>query len=194
MIVDIPIKDGDNKKYLTAVNSLIATLVKERAPKDLQVTRINKWFDHKWLKYSGKGRVAYDCYPISDTSLDPLWKDKLTFPPFNPRQIGQQIHWERQDNGTYGSSKKEPKWVHKHRLQSSAGNLNNRVADFTESGLFVWFTSNTDKNMHGSILVYLVDGDEVMAWYASFKQQTEWIVDKTKGIEKNIVEKWFPIK
>lgn len=99
MIVDIPVKEGDDPKYLTAVCGLIATLVKEKSPEVLYVTRINKWFDHKWLKYSGQGRVTYDCYPFSDTSLDTFWRDKLTFPPFNPKQIGLERHWERNENG-----------------------------------------------------------------------------------------------
>ena len=122
-----------------------------------------------------------------------MWRDKLTFPPFNPKQIGSQYHWERKDDGTYSGSKKEPRWIHKRRLRPSSSNLQYRVADFTDSGLFVWFTSYTEENSHGSIMVYLAENNTASAWYASFKKETDWIVEKTKGIDKESVEAWFPI-
>jgi len=193
MIVDIPYKDGDDKKFLAAVCSLVATLAKDKEPNDLYVTRISKWFDHKWLRYSGRGRVEFKGSPLTDTALDAIWHEKLTFPPFNPKQIGQQLYWEKKADSTYGGTD-NPRWIHKMRLQPSAKNLNNRVSELTDSGLFVWFTSNTEQNMHGSIMVYMVNGDEVMAWYASAKQQNGWVIDKTKGIDKMVVEKWFPIR
>jgi hypothetical protein len=192
MIIYIPGKDGDDDKFLTAVSSLIATLVAERCPNDLYVTRINKWFDHKWLGYSGVGRAEFKGYAPIDTFLDPIWQDKLTFPPFNPNQISQQKYWRRRDDGTYGGVG-DPKWIHKWKLQSSANNLNNRVVEFSDSGLFVWFTSNTEPNKYGSVMIYQVDGKDVSGWYASFRQENDWIVDKTKGIDKKTVESWFPI-
>lgn len=193
MIVDLEIKKGDNKKYLAAISSLIAVLVKENKPEHLYVTRINKWFDHKWLKYSGKGRVKFEGWPLIDTALDTMWQEKLTFPPFNPKQVANQYYWHRNGDGSYGGVEKEPRWIHKRQLHSSARNLQNRVTDFTDSGLFVWFTSNTDVNMHGSVMVYLVDNENVFAWYASFKKETNWRVEKTKGIDRECVKSWFPI-
>ena len=192
MIVDIPRRDGDHATFLAAVNGLIATIVAEKHPGDLYVTRINKWFDHKWLSYSGLGRVRFEGSRLTDTALDAFWRDKLTFPPFNPRQVGQQMYWHRRDNGEYGGTK-NPKWIHKKRLSPSADNLNSRVADFSDSALFVWFTSNTETNGHGSVMVYQVDGDDVSAWYASFRQENGWVVDRTKGIDRKTVQGWFPL-
>ena len=193
MIIDLEFKEGDSKEFLTAIGSLIAVLVKDQEPKHLYVVRINKWFDHKWLGYSGRGRIKFDSGLWIDTALEPMWKEKLTFPPFNPNQIGDQVHWERKEDGTYGGSKKEPRWVHKYRARSSSSNLQNRVADFTNSGLFIWFTSGTEANMHGSIMVYIVDNQNASAWYASFKKEKNWAIDRTKGIEKENVEMLFPI-
>ena len=193
MIVDIPQKDGDDSQFLTAMDSLIATMVAQRQPEDLYVTRINKWFDHKWLGFSGKGRVKFEGFPPIDTALDAIWREKLTFPPFNPKQIGQQLYWHRRDDGGYGGTD-DPKWIYKWQLQPSADNLNRRVADFSGSGLFVWFTSNTATNDHGSIMVYQTHDGEVWAWYASFRQKNGWVVDRTRGIDKKSVEQWFPIQ
>ncbi len=196
MIVDLDFKKGDSKKFLAAISSLVAELVKEKEPKHLYVVRIKKWFDHKWLNYSGRGRVKFVSDGVShlhETAHEPMWREKLTFPPFNPKQIGTQYYWCRTKDGTYGAVEKEPRWIHKRRLKPSSSNLQNRVADFTDSGVFVWFTSNTEENMHGSVMVYIVDNKNVSAWYASFKKETAWEVDKTKGIDKESVESWFPI-
>jgi len=193
MIVDIDLKKGDNEKFLTAISSLIAVLVKEYEPRHLYVIRIKKWFDHKWLNYSGRGRVKFDDGLRTDTALEPMWRENLTFPPFNPKQIGTQYYWCRRKDGTYGAIEKKPRWVHKRRLRPSASNLQYRVADFTDSGLFVWFTSNTEINMHGSVMVYIVDNRNTSAWYASFRKESAWEVDKTRGIDKESVASWFPI-
>ncbi len=48
--------------------------------------------------------------------------------------------------------------------------------------------------MHGSIVVYMVNSDEITAWYASTRQQNGWVIDKTEWIDKMVVEKWFPIR
>ena len=193
MIVHLDSEKGDNETFFTAISSLIAVLVNEKAPKHLYVVRVKKWFDHKWLNYSGIGRIRLDFGLWRDTAIKSMWRDKLTFPPFHPKQIGTQYYWRRAIDGTYGADKKEPRWVHKRRLRSRSSNLQYRVADFTDSGLFVWFTSNTEKNMHGSVMVYIVDNGQVSGWYASFKKENAWSVDKTKGIDKKSVESWFPI-
>jgi hypothetical protein len=148
------------------------------------------------LNYSGIGRKKWTsdgAVSFIDTVIEPMWREKMTFPPFNPKQIGDQHHWVRNEDGTYSGGKEEPRWVHKRQLKPSSSNLQNRVADFTDSGLFVWFTSNTEVNMHGSVMVYIVDNKNVSAWYASFKKETDWKVEKTKGIDKASVEMWFPI-
>ena len=193
MVVDIPYKDGDDKTYLTAVCSLVASLVLSQKPTDVYLMRVKKWFDRKWLGYSGKGRVAFLGSSRVDTALDAIWREKLTFPPFSPKQIGAQMYWRRRNDGSYGGVS-EPRWVYRRRLRHSAYNLNSRVASFTDSGLFVWFTSDTQKNFQGSILVYSVSGADVGYWYASLKLDQGWRINKVEGIDRASVERWFPIK
>ena len=77
MIVDVPYREGDDKTYLAAVCSLVAALASTQRPTDIYVTRIKKWFDRKWLRYSGKGRVAFHGCDFIDTSLDAMWRDEL---------------------------------------------------------------------------------------------------------------------
>jgi hypothetical protein len=193
MIIDIPYKTGDHKQYLAAVCSLVASVASSGRPDDIYVTRINKWFDRKWLRYSGKGRVAFHGWSRVDTALDPMWQDHLTFPPFNPKQVGTQICWRKRSDGSYGGVD-NPRWIHKRKLGHSAANLSNRVASFTGSGLFVWFSSDTEKNGRGSVLVYSVVGGEPSGWYASFRYCEAWMVERVEGIERVTVERCFPIK
>lgn len=204
MIVNIPFKEGDDKAFLVALNSLVASLVEEYKPKDLYIIRINKWFDHKWLNYSGMGVVQFPekgVDPIrtgfwgkEGAALDIFYQDKITFPPFNPKQIGELLYWERAEDGTYYGGEK-PKWPHRFKkpiLQHSSHNLQNRVGLNTASGLFLWFSSNTEKNRYASIMTYLVEDYEVNTWYASIRDSNGWCVDKVKGINKERVQRVFP--
>jgi hypothetical protein len=192
MIIEIPYKAGDDRQYLAAMCSLVASLASIGCPQDIYVTRIRKWFDRKWLCYSGKARVAFRGSHLTDTALDPLWRDHLTFPPFNPKQVGTQIYWSRRKDGSYGGVEK-PRWIHKRELRHSADNLNNRVAKFTKSGLFVWFSADTEKNRRGSVLVYAVVSGETSSWYASFKCDGAWRIDRVEGVDKATVERCFPL-
>lgn len=63
-------------------------------------------------------------------------------------------------------------------------NLQHYVADFSKSGLFLWYSSNTVKNQKGSLLCYMVMNGEIDAWYASFANRKKWTVEKVKGIDR----------
>ena len=191
MIVNITARDNDDREFIAALSSMVAVLVKKDNPVDLHLIRINKWFDHKWLLYSGKGRVAFDGYPFRDTALDEFHQDYVTLPPFNPKQIGEQQYWRRGHDGGYLVTESE-KPLHKKQLRSSSENLNQRISDLSSSAIYVWFTSDTLKNTHGSVMVYTVDGTSVDGWYASFRSFKSWRVDKVKGISKAALDKWFP--
>ena len=38
-------------------------------------------------------------------------------------------------------------------------------------------------------MVYRVNNDDVATWYASFEKKTQWVVDKTKRIDKELLVK-----
>ena len=193
MIIEIPSQSDDDVSFLANLNGLVASLIAERKPQLVYVVRINKWFDHKWLRYSGKGRVGFEGARLShDTALDTFWQDELTFPPFNPRQIGAQVGWLRSDSDLYQpvSDGRPP---HGKTKGHSAGNLQNRVKAYSESGVFVWFSSNSKSNKRASVLVYVVDGGTEDAWYASFGEKDGWAVDRVKGISQERVQEWLPL-
>ncbi len=193
MVVDIPTTNDDDRTFLTNLNGLVARLASEHEPEVVYAIRVNKWFDHKWLRYSGKGRVAFNYgFGGRDTALDSTWQDKLTFPPFNPAQVTHQISWYRSPDGDYGRAATE-KPLHKPVRHHSANNLQNRVSQFTKSGLFVWFSGLSKSNERASVLVYCISESSESAWYASLGGERGWIVDRVKGIDRETVQEWFPL-
>jgi hypothetical protein len=193
MIIDVPSDEDDDVRFLANLNGLVARLVSERTPQLVYVVRVNKWFDHKWLRFSGKGRVGFEGVRLShDTALDSFWQNQLTFPPFNPSQIGNQVGWRRSDRGDYKPvSDEQP--PHGAARRHSSTNLHKRVKNFTQSGVFVWFSSHTKSTKRASLLVYAVEGDEEVAWYASFGGKGDWGVDRVKGINQETVQEWLPL-
>ncbi len=191
MIVEIKKQPGDAEVFLTSVNGLLARLVRDYEPDRVFAVRLNKWFDHKWLGYSGKGRVNFDGYPYIDTALDTHWQSKLTLPPFNPKQVVDELHWHRLADQSYQRST-DADWVHRRVLESSSANLHRRVADRWPSAVLLWMSSNTAVNKRGSVMVYVV-GPAQSIWYSSFTESSGWRVDQVKGIAREAVQEWFPL-
>lgn len=195
MIVNIPRNDTDDPVFLTALNGMLANLVASYRPSEVHFIRIGRWFDHKWLGYSGRGRVKFEeGWPWIDTALDPVWREKLTFPPFNPNRVLEQISFHRDESGYHRNPDARP--IHKPERSHSSKNLQNRVVRFTQlgSGLFVWFSSDTAHLDHASVMSYAVKDYRVQSWFASFrKNDGAWKVHKVKGISEAAVQTWFPL-
>ena len=193
MIVNILPNNSDDPVFLTALNGMPANLVAAYQLGEVHFIRINRWFDHKWLGFSGNARVGYDRgLPWIDTSLDPVWREKLTFPPFNPNRVLEQISYMRVEN-VYEKNN-DARTIHNPRRNHSSSNLQNRIAEFTKSGLFVWFSSDTASLDHASVMSYGVEGDSVQSWFASFqKLENTWNVRRVKGVAEADVKVWFPL-
>jgi hypothetical protein len=194
VITNIALAAGDDPVFLAGLNGMVARLAADRQPGVVYAIRITKWFDHKWLRYSGKGRVAFrGLTDTEDTALEIISGDRLTFPPFSPRQVATQRTWRRQSDGGYKRALKL-RHPHSRTIRHSSFNLQNRLIDFSESALFVWFSSGTLAAGLAAVLIYGVQGHDVEAWYASFLRRTSWQVGQTKGISRKHVEAAFPLK
>jgi hypothetical protein len=179
--MEIRIKPNDDPQFVELVSRMISGIVTDKFPEEIFVTHIDNWFDHKWLNFSGIGRVGF-FGTYRDTALDPSWQDKITFPPFSPKRIIEKYYTKRDETGDFPPLVKShylhPKW-----RASSCENLHKRVADYADSALFVWFSSNTNSNGRGSIMVYEARGG-VYTWYISLSKSEEWGVVNTKGITR----------
>lgn len=55
--LQIAAEDTDDPQFVILLNSLIRGLIVEDAPQELWIIKIDNWFDHKWLRFSGIGTV-----------------------------------------------------------------------------------------------------------------------------------------
>lgn len=178
-------KPNDDPEFVELVNSVISGCISGDFPAKIFVVKVENWFDHKWLDFSGIGRVEFfeDFRLEIDTALDEFRQDKTTLPPFSPKRVIEEHYFVRDEKGFYSRSSRIPR-VHPKKLGPSSLNLHQRIADHVESALLLWFSSNTNVNRRGSIMVYEVNGSVVNTWYAGLDKGTEWRVLKTKGITR----------
>ncbi len=186
MKIEIPANASDDAKFVDLAGRITSELVESTSPEQVFLIKIDNWFDHKWLKFSGKGRVAFgffgDYLVGMDTALDEFRQDQVTFPPFSPKRVIEQYYFLRGHNGNYTFPKRAP-LVHRRVLRPSSETLHKRVVDFAGSAIFVWLSSNTESNGRGSLMVYQVQDGEVQTWYVNLvKAEGEWRLLKTKGI------------
>jgi hypothetical protein len=189
MTMEILTKSDDDPQFVELANRVISGLVNDSFPEEIFVVQIDNWFDLKWLNFSGIGRVRFDDPHIDiDTALDEFWQDKITFPPFTPKRVVKEYFFLRDESGDYSLSSIAPPYIHSRRHISSHRNLHKRVADFSGSAIFVWFSSNTKSNGRGSLMVYEVSKSRVHTWYAAFSKEDEWTVVQAKGITRAQVQ------
>lgn len=176
--------------FLDCVDRVVAGLVFRYRPRLVCIVRIRRWFDHRWLSFSGKGRVFFDPpWPSHvGVSLDEFHQEKLTFPPFAPTRVATEHHWERTSEGNYARAAERFR-IHSAERQHSSANLQRRVADLTDSALFVWFSSTSEKDERGSMMVYVVNGGVTIPWFASMRPaHTGWTLGEVRGLGRAEVQ------
>jgi hypothetical protein len=191
MGIKLSVNETDDPEFIDLVSRVIDRSALIGQPHGIFVVKIDNWFDERWLNFSGKGRVgvSYGNLAVPDTVLDEFRQDKITFPPFNPRRVINERYFEREVDGGYQPSIAQP-LVHRRRLERSANNLHQRVVDFTQSAIFVWFSSNTKQNQRGSIMLYESSESEVRTWFAAVVKKQVWEISQTKGIGVEVIRQF----
>jgi hypothetical protein len=162
--IHINCSEDENPNFIKIVEEITNELIIKHDVTELSLVKIKNWFDSKWLNYSGKGLIAE-------------WKEKITVPPFNPNRVLSEILFKLKDHNNKALGKPL------HILQSSSNNLNNRIINKSSNAIYVWYSSNTEMNQKGCIMVYIVKNENIETWYASIENTNEWKVTKTTGIE-----------
>jgi hypothetical protein len=192
MTMEFLIKQSDDPEFVNLVRQVVSGCTTEGFPKEVFVIKIDNWFDHKWLGFSGNGRVGFGFFSgilvDMDTALDEFRQDKITLPPFSPKRVIEEYRFLRDESGAYSRRNPRP-YIHQRKLASSSQNLHKRIVDRVDSAILVWFSSNTKANLRGSIMVYEVKGADVHPWYAGLaKKKDEWRVMRSKGIKLEQVQ------
>jgi hypothetical protein len=189
--MEILTKPTDDPEFIEAVGHIVSGCITDKFPEKIFIIKIDNWFDHKWLGFSGKGRVGFgffgDYLVDMDTALDEFRQDQMTLPPFSPKRVMEEYYFLLDDNGDYSPSTRAPR-VHQKNLAPSSHNLHNRIVDHVDSAILVWFSSNTKLNRRGSIMAYEVNGSSVHAWYAGLAKEEGWRALQTKGITPEQVQ------
>jgi len=182
--------ETDDPQFIVLLNSMVRGLIEENAPQELRIIKIDNWFDHKWLRFSGIGTVDFQ-FPAFmnqyDAALDEFYQDRVTFPPFTPNRVLGQCSFIRTDNH-YAEA---PLRIlpHPSEKQPSEANLHRRVEDFSRSACFVWYGAETLSNGRASVMVYKAMANRVEAWFAAFNRRQGWKLHATKGTRRDDVEK-----
>ena len=72
-----------------------------------------------------------------------------------------------------------------HLIQPSRNNLTKFIDRITKSGVFVWFSGDTEQSANGSLMIYTVANDSQNGWYASFRKANLWKINKVWGLSRN---------
>lgn len=183
MTVKIPYEKNDNKNFIAALNGFVDQLTNDLEPAEIYMIRINEWFDHKWLGYSGRGIIQFPySEPYILAKLDKRFLDRLTFPPFNPNQVRAEHYWKLENSGDYNGTEK-PHCIYNQKLKYNSYNWHNLVESVSSSGVFVWFSSNSESSGNGSIMVYAIEGVDIQTWYASFSEESGWEIENEIGFQ-----------
>jgi hypothetical protein len=179
------VQQDDDLHFLATAARLISGL-DDPTLDEIVIVRVRNWFDHKWLRFSGYGRVPFEGASSSHpgVALDAFSQDKLTFPPFTPRRIVVETHFTKLDR-----TAESIRWIHRRRVQEhSAHNLHRRVEDYSTSLLIAWVSTGSEPTGRASVMAYTSKDGTLDAWYASFKRGPScWQLDRVKGTDRNHV-------
>ncbi len=174
---EIIIRDGDAPEFIKLINKIMLGLIERFQINEVCLVRIKNWFDHKWLNYSGKSVVQFHGGGIViDSALNNEWREKITVPPFNPNRVLSETFFRIKPT--------ENKMFEKplHITKDSNDNIHNRISIYSDNGLFIWYSSDTEPNQKGSLMIYRVQTDLVSTFYASFENNKGWKIKQTKDI------------
>ena len=189
-MTQVAVGKTDDVGFIELLNSLLRGVIDSCVPDELWIIQIDNWFDHKWLCFSGIGTVDFK-FPAfmnrDDSALQGFSQDKATFPPFAPNRVLAQYSFVR--TGNIYSEAPLPHVPHPSRQRPSETNLQRRVEDFSRSGAFVWYSSNSLANDRASVMVYSVLAKRVECWFAAFNRNGTWKLRSTKGVSREEVER-----
>ena len=160
-------RENIGHSFVAIVERILDNTLQLHQPDEVYVVQIDNWFDHKWLEFDSN----------RNDSDELGWRAKLMLPPFEPSRVVGQLSFQQLSSEPllYETSSSNPL----HTLSS-----NRSLAQICSSGAFVWYSFVGDRSDQGSLMVYLNNDGKGSAWYASFKKNPDWPLNKMKGVSK----------
>ncbi|HEY2976028.1 MAG TPA: hypothetical protein VGJ48_26170 [Pyrinomonadaceae bacterium] len=165
----------DDPQFIGIVSTILNTAVTRHHPRDVYVVEIDHCFDRKWQKFSGKA-----------LGLIGTWNKKLVVPPFDPRRVVNQRYFcsDMSRSPSYSLASARPL----HIEQAGGDSPQRRLAQTSQSGIFLWYSGETTKTDQASVLLYQIDAGVTSDWYASFAKSGQWKLNKVRGISRRALE------
>lgn len=174
----------DDQSFIQLVEEIINSQIRLFSPSVVKIIKIDNWFDQKWLNYSGKSVVHFENTSHPErVALDNIWNEKINIPPFNPNRVIIEKSYRLDEQN------EKLKDILLHKWQRSTDNKYRLITDITNNGLFLWYSSGSNANSRGCVMIYLVKDKLVDTWYADFKKSNDWQIVKTRNIDRKIIEK-----
>jgi hypothetical protein len=200
LIQDLASDSMDDPDFLEHASRIISGAAEIHRPRDVRVFKIDNWFDHKWLAFSGKRIGAVG-----------IWytQEFLTIPPFVQNRIVDQGQYVRDEaSGRYDCM---GGGANIHHRGWSAGNLQRRVTRIVPDAALFWYSGNSATTGRGSLMGYLpLDQDlcrdhslsgphirrweekfsldcEHWVWFLAFVRETGWKVARRRNIQAHEV-------
>ena len=186
--------------FFEHASRIISGAVEIHRPREIRIFKIDNWFDHKWLAFSGKGIGAIGIWNTQEF---------LTLPPFVQNRLVDQGQYVRDESsGRYafiGAG------TNIHYRGWSARNLQRRVTRIVPDTALFWYSGNSATTGRGSLMGYLpldqdVCGDrtssaphirrweealsldrEHWAWFLGFGREAGWKVARCRNIQTHEV-------
>jgi hypothetical protein len=184
-------QQGDSAEFMKKVQALVVGVAGDYEPARMYVIRIDNWFGPKWMHFAGKFTAGKT--KVIGVAAIGVHKRILHVPPFVPHRVVA----ERVFAGpNYDEAIARPPL---HIECTSKVALTRRIADVDRDAAFVWFSSESEVQKRGSIMVYLpVASTSTMsrrrerrtgAFYIGFSQRkTDWQPAMLRGVSLGEVE------
>ena len=161
----IEVMETDDPGFVELVRRTIHGVIAIAAYSEIEVFRIDNWFDHKWLEFAGR--------------ID----GSVTMPPFSANRV-ISLRAFGVSPGSSRLQERDPERVSKEWLNSS-DNRQRRTSLGRCARALLWFTGKSRLNGKGAIMAYVPIGqDAYHTWYVSFNGSASWSVEKTKGTSR----------
>jgi len=189
----VPRYFGDDPGFLEIVEFFVWRMSGLK-PEDLLAIRVDNWFDRKWLGFSGQKNDTLTLN-MGDDDLSipaprPVWRGlgqgvPATLPPFVPNRIVRETHLKAVDG--WVSRTGHPERVHPLEKAPSKTNLDRPILSSFTDAVFIWFSSRSEANGRGTIMIYLVRDASSKGSWSSYLRKERWQVDRTVNVDRDFL-------
>ncbi len=135
-------QQGDSAEFIEKARALAIGVARDCEPARLYIVRIDNWFGPKWMHFAGKFTAG------KGTAIG-VHKSRLHVPPFVPNRVVEQRVLVGPDYEEMVTA------APLHIECPSKQALSRRIEDIDKEAALIWFSSESEAQKRGSVMVYL---------------------------------------